>query len=147
MASRTASNHRFHVGRCRARQSTEIVAALQHAHHAAFRAFLGNAPGHPGQVRKISVLKSKLSEWIAFPAVETRTHQHKLRTKLFHRRNEFLLKAGEDLRASASGWQRAIQRRALALALPGFRGSARPRIPWRLVHAEKEDGAVRIKRI
>ena len=96
---------------------------------------------------KSASFKRELPERIARPGIEAGRNEHQLRPNVSIAGTRRCSKACEDLRSSAEGGERTIQRRALARPGAGLLRRARSGVPRRLVRGEKEDGWIFVKGI
>src|SRR5262245_22034828 len=120
VAAASGLDHSTHMRLRRAGEAGEIVAALEHAYHAALRGPAGDGADENGEIGEIRVLQTEVAERIVDVAVEAGADEHQFRLEGLHRGQQLFFEALEDLPASAESGERTIERGALAFAFAGF---------------------------
>ena len=128
-------------------EALERITAFQNAYDAAVCAVGRDFAREDGQVGKIFVGETELSQRIALSRVKACADENEFRPKRFHGGNELGFESAENLGATAPCGEGAVERGAGTFAPTGLVGVSRSRIPRVLVGAEKENVRVFVKDI
>src|ERR1700722_1080754 len=128
-------------------QSSQAVPAFQHRKQTAAGMLVGDLAHDARQISEVAVGEQKLSQRIAGSGIEARRDQYEFGFYFFRRGQQLRLERAQNLLASGTRRERAIQRHALALAFAALAARSGSRIPRRLMRAEEKHRSVGIENI
>src|SRR5258708_3746744 len=109
---------------------------------------LAGDPEHDGsQFREIFIVQRKSPQRVVDAGIETRRDQHQIGLEAVRGGHQPIPNRFHDFTPPRSSWKRAIHCAILTFAFAGFVGLSREGIPRRLMRAEEEYGAIRIKSV
>ena len=133
-------------GNC-AHEGGQIVSTFKNADQSAFSVSIGYFQAEARDVGEVVVGEPQATNGIVTMAVESGREKHDLGFELNHRGDEFLSQSPENLLPSCSLRNGTVHGCSFAWAATRLLPSTCPRIEWRLMRAEVEDGRILVERL